>query len=94
MAPRIPLHQESAIRVGGSTSFWAVAIRGTLACIAGSFFVIYIWNYIVSGENTQFSPDGAGIHEHQPLSDQVVGFGFPRRVERYRPGGSLNLSPF
>ena len=33
------------------------------------------------------------FHEHQPISNQPVGLGFPHRAERCRPGGSPFLSP-
>ena len=32
-------------------------------------------------------------HEPQPISYQLVRFGFPHRAERYRPEGSAFLSP-
>ena len=33
------------------------------------------------------------FHEPQPISDQLVGLGFPHRAVRYRPGGSSFSSP-
>ena len=56
--------------------------------------VVEIWKDFLSVDGTLSSPGCADFkYKRQPISDWLVGLGFPHRAERYRPGGSALLSP-
>jgi len=80
-----PANQQSFGGVGVSTPCGAVSTRGIT--------VVHVWKDLWSEDGTPLSPANVGfILEPQAISNRSVGFGFPHRARRCRPGGSPSSS--
>jgi len=80
-----PANQQSFGGVGVSTTCGAVSTRGIT--------VVHVWKDLWSEDGTPLSPANVGfILEPQAISNRSVGFGFPHRARRCRPGGSPSSS--
>ena len=99
-------HQYSATGAGVSTPCGAVSnlgipvfVPGCWTCRCSEGFLIRGWELIVRVRRNLHTARGATLlarlpHEPQPVSNRPMGgVGFPHRVERYRPWGSLFFVP-